>query len=91
MSEVFLVTRGAGGIGAAVARRFAGRGRAGGAPPAHEGLIAYGPLLSDDGATGLGTAALLQAADATAARALLPAHLYADIEVHPWRFGGRPT
>ena len=32
-------------------------------------LIAYGPLLSDDGATWLGTAALLRATDPDAARA----------------------
>lgn len=52
-------------------------------------LIAYGPLLSDDGATWLGTAALLRAPDAQAARALLTADRYADIEVHDWEMGGR--
>ncbi|MFI5658411.1 YciI family protein [Streptomyces sp. NPDC051684] len=56
---------------------------------AHE-LIAYGPLLSDDGATWLGTAALLRAPDADAARAVLTPGRYADIEVHNWEFGGRP-
>jgi NAD(P)-dependent dehydrogenase (short-subunit alcohol dehydrogenase family) len=38
-----------------------GTGPAGGGPPAHNGLIAYGPLLSDDGDTWLGTGVLLQA------------------------------
>ena len=52
-------------------------------------LIAHGPLLSDDGAAWLGTAALLQAPDAAAATSLLTAGRYAAIEVHPWDFGGR--
>ncbi|MEU8421206.1 YciI family protein [Micromonospora sp. NPDC048835] len=54
-------------------------------------LIAYGPLLSDDGATWLGTAALLRAPDPGAARAILTADRYADVEVHNWQFGGRPS
>ncbi|MFJ6794959.1 YciI family protein [Streptomyces sp. NPDC091268] len=53
-------------------------------------LIAYGPLLSDDGSTWLGTAALVRAPDADTARAVLTPHRYADIEVHDWQFGGRP-
>ncbi|MET9621896.1 YciI family protein [Streptomyces sp. NPDC006464] len=53
-------------------------------------LIAYGPLLSDDGAVWLGTAALVRAPDPDTARAVLTADRYADIEVHNWRFGGRP-
>ncbi|MET9654812.1 YciI family protein [Streptomyces sp. JL2001] len=53
-------------------------------------LIAYGPLLSDDGAGWLGTAALVRAPDPDTARAVLTADRYADIEVHNWRFGGRP-
>src|ERR1700761_5554805 len=60
-------------------------------PPHREGLIAYGPLLSDDGAAWLGTAALLQAPDARAARGLLTVERYAAIEVHHWDFGGRPS
>ncbi|KOV86881.1 hypothetical protein ADL01_05790 [Streptomyces sp. NRRL WC-3618] len=53
-------------------------------------LIAYGPLLSDDGDTWLGTAALLRAPDPDAARAVLASpERYAGIEVHDWRFGGR--
>ncbi|MGH3416199.1 MAG: YciI family protein [Actinocrinis sp.] len=52
-------------------------------------LIAYGPLLSDDGAVWLGTAALLRAPDRDTARTVLTAGRYADIEVHNWQFGGR--
>jgi uncharacterized protein YciI len=52
-------------------------------------LIAYGPLLSDDGATWLGTAALLRAADLNVARAVLNPDRYVHIEVHRWQFGGR--
>jgi uncharacterized protein YciI len=59
-------------------------------PPGRDELIAYGPLLSDDGATWLGTAALVRAPDPGTARAVLTADRYADIEVCTWRFGGRP-
>ncbi|HZP53294.1 YciI family protein [Actinocrinis sp.] len=59
------------------------------APEDRAELIAYGPLLADDGATWLGTAALLRAADKAAARAVLTSDRYADIEVHNWQFGGR--
>ncbi|KUN09576.1 hypothetical protein AQI95_04460 [Streptomyces yokosukanensis] len=52
-------------------------------------LIAYGPLLSDDGAAWLGTAALLRAPDPDTARTVLTPDRYADIEVHAWTFGGR--
>ncbi|GAA0595407.1 YciI family protein [Streptomyces crystallinus] len=58
-------------------------------PADREDLIAYGPLLSDDGATWVGTAALVRAPDAETARALLSAERYADIEVHDWECGGR--
>ncbi|MEW1845275.1 YciI family protein [Nonomuraea angiospora] len=59
-------------------------------PPAdRDELIAYGPLLSDDGATWLGTALLVRAPDPDAARAVLTRDRYADIEVHDWAFGGR--
>jgi hypothetical protein len=58
-------------------------------PPGREGLIAYGPLLSDDAATWLGTAVLARAPYPDAARAILTADRYADIEVHNWQFGGR--
>ncbi|MFE9406411.1 YciI family protein [Streptomyces sp. NPDC006530] len=52
-------------------------------------LIAYGPLLSDDGTAWLGTAALVRAPDADAARAVLTVDRYATVEVHRWQFGGR--
>ena len=52
-----------------------------GRPDEHD-LIAYGPLLSDDGATWLGTAALTRAATPSAARTLLTQDRYAAIEVH---------
>ncbi|MFE7513535.1 YciI family protein [Streptomyces sp. NPDC057540] len=66
------------------------------APPAEavEGgdLIAYGPLLSDDGGTWVGTAALVRAPDEAGAAAVLRTpDRYAGIEVHDWAFGGRPT
>jgi uncharacterized protein len=60
-------------------------------PVDQDGLIAYGPLLSDDGVTWLGTAVLIRASDPDEARAVLTADRYADIEVHDWAFGGRPT
>ncbi|MFC3983486.1 YciI family protein [Streptosporangium jomthongense] len=58
-------------------------------PAARDGLIAYGPLLSDDGESWLGTAALVRAPDADTARAVLTPDGYAGIEVHNWCFGGR--
>ena len=60
-------------------------------PPEADQLIAYGPLLSDDGVTWLGTAVLLRASDSDEARAILTTDRYADIEVHNWQFGGRPS
>jgi uncharacterized protein YciI len=59
-------------------------------PPGQDELIACGPLLSDDDTTRLGTAALVRAPDPDTARAILTSDRYADIEVHNWRFGGRP-
>jgi uncharacterized protein len=58
-------------------------------PPARDDLIAYGPLLSDDGAAWLGTALLVRAPDPDRARAVLTADRYAAVEVHDWEFGGR--
>lgn len=58
-------------------------------PADRDGLIAYGPLLSDDGAARLGTAALVRAPDPVTARTVLTAERYADIETHAWQFGGR--
>ena len=54
-------------------------------------LIAFGPLLSDDGGAWLGTAALVRAPDPDTAGVILTAGRYASIEVHSWRFGGRPS
>jgi uncharacterized protein len=58
-------------------------------PPNRDELIAYGPLLSDDGTTWLGTAVLVRAPSPKAARAVLIADSYADVGVHNWEFGGR--
>jgi uncharacterized protein YciI len=58
-------------------------------PADREELIAYGPLLADDGDTWLGTAVLLRAPDPDTARAVLTLDRYADVEVHNWQFGGR--
>lgn len=58
-------------------------------PPDRDELIAYGPLLSDDGTTWLGTAVLIRAPDPDTACAILTRDRYADIEVYNWRFGGR--
>jgi len=60
-------------------------------PPGREDLIAFGPLLSDNGTTWLGTAVLIRAADPGTAGAILTSGRYADIEVHNWQFGGRPS
>jgi uncharacterized protein YciI len=60
-------------------------------PPNRDELIAYGPLLSDDGGTWLGTAALVRASDPDKARDVLTPDRYADIEVHNWAGGGRPS
>ncbi|MFD9700666.1 hypothetical protein [Lentzea sp. NPDC059081] len=49
-------------------------------------LIAYGPLLSDDGTAWLGTAALVRS-DAPAS--VLTRERYDAVEVHEWEFGGR--
>ncbi|ACU74737.1 YCII-related protein [Catenulispora acidiphila DSM 44928] len=58
--------------------------------PDAAGLIAFGPLLSDDGEQWLGTIALLRAPSPDEARATaVGAEEYAEIEVHQWRFGGR--
>lgn len=58
-------------------------------PADRDSLIAYGPLLSDNGTTWLGTAALVRAPDADSARTILTPDRYASIEVHNWQFGGR--
>jgi len=58
-------------------------------PAGADELIAYGPLLSDDGTAWLGTAALVRSPGPEQARAILTPDRYAGIEVHPWQFGGR--
>ncbi len=58
-------------------------------PPGRDDLIAYGPLLSDAGNAWLGTAALVRAPDARAARGLLTAERDAAVEVHRREAGGR--
>ncbi len=60
-------------------------------PPDRDELVAYGPLLSDNGATWLGTAVLVRARDPDTARAFLTPDRYAGVEVHSWQFGGRPS
>ena len=60
-------------------------------PSGSDGLIAYGPLLSDDGTAWLGTAALVRAPDAADARTVLTVDRYAAVETHVWAFGGRPA
>ena len=59
-------------------------------PPPDEHLIAFGPLLSDDATRVLGAPALVEAPHSDTARGALPADRYEGIEVHDWRFGGRP-
>ncbi|WP_285597459.1 YciI family protein [Kineosporia sp. NBRC 101731] len=72
---------------------------------ARDAPVAYGPLLSDDGRTRVGTAALVQAASAAQAREVLDpddgmngdvdddvdddVDGYAVVEVYRWQFGGR--
>ncbi|ATL25739.1 YciI family protein [Streptomyces formicae] len=58
-------------------------------PAEKDELIAYGPLLSDDGDKWLGTAAVVRAPGPEAARAVLTEDRYASIEVHDWECGGR--
>lgn len=58
--------------------------------PYRDDLIACGPLLSDDGSLVLGAAVLVEAPDANSAHEVLPADGYTGVEVHEWRFGGRP-
>ena len=58
-------------------------------PHLRDELIAYGTLLSDDGASWLGTALLIRAPDPGTALSAVAHDAYADIEVHRWQFGGR--
>lgn len=60
-------------------------------------LIACGLLLSDDDATWVGGIMLAQAPDRAAVAELVAsdpfaqAGLYQSVEIHRWRFGGRPS
>lgn len=58
-------------------------------PTNRDNVIAFGPLLSDDGHSWLGTAALVRAPNPESARDILTAERYSHIEVHSWQFGGR--
>jgi uncharacterized protein len=60
-------------------------------PPVGDDFIASGPLLSDDGSLVVGAAVLMEAPDADGARDVLSADRYDGVEVHQWRFGGRPN
>jgi uncharacterized protein len=53
-------------------------------------LIVYGQLSSDDGSERVGSALALEAASRGEVEALLPDSLV-RVEIHPWRFGGRPV
>jgi uncharacterized protein len=60
-------------------------------------FIERGPLLGDDGTEWVGSAMLVELPDRAAVEAMLAgepyakAGLYADLEVHDWQFGGRPS
>jgi uncharacterized protein len=60
-------------------------------------FIERGPLLDDDGAEWVGSAMLVELPDRAAVEAMLArepyvnAGLYADLEIHDWQFGGRPS
>ncbi|MGO1081369.1 YciI family protein [Inquilinus sp. CA228] len=59
-------------------------------------LIVGGPLLSDDGAAWVGAAAMVELPSRSDVEAMLAtdpyakAGLYDRVEIHRWRFGGRP-
>ncbi len=52
-------------------------------------LIAYGPLLTDDGAEAIGTAMVLELPDRAAVASLVAAEPLVRVEIHEWQFGGR--
>jgi uncharacterized protein len=60
-------------------------------------FIERGPLLDDDGTEWVGSAMLVELPDRAAVEAMLArepyvnAGLYADLEIHDWQFGGRPS
>jgi uncharacterized protein YciI len=61
------------------------------------GLIVCGPLLSDDGTEWMGTALMAELADRSVVESMMANGPYAEeslyerVEIHDWRFGGRPT
>lgn len=59
--------------------------------PDGEDVIVGGHLLSDDASSVLGATLLTEADDPDTAGALLAQQGYFDVEVHQWRFGGRPA
>lgn len=59
--------------------------------PRDRDVIVSGPLLSDDGASVVGAALLVEAPDASTALQVLSADSYVGLEAHLWRFGGRPS
>jgi uncharacterized protein len=67
-----------------------------GGPGLRGGVVLRGPLLSDDGASWVGSALLVQLRDRAALAAMLAgapyvqAGLYTRVEIHDWQFGGRP-
>lgn len=65
-------------------------GGSGPAPAPSKHMIVYGELLSLDGETRIGRAAMVEAPDREAAATLLPVGGDGRTESHPWRFGGRP-
>ncbi len=60
-------------------------------------VIVCGSLLSDDGATWVGSTLLAEAPDRAAVETLVAsdsfaqAGLYKSVEIYRWRFGGRPA
>src|ERR687897_1512920 len=58
------------------------------APHDRDELIAYGPLLSDNGVIWLGTAGPGRRPPPGTGRRVPAPGRYADIEVHKWQFGG---
>jgi uncharacterized protein YciI len=59
-------------------------------PVLSKNLIVYGQLLTPDVTTDVGGAAMLEATSRDEAAAAMPAGDGVRVEVHPWRFGGRP-
>jgi uncharacterized protein YciI len=54
-------------------------------------LIAYGPLLSDDGAAEVGTVMIVEQPGRADVEALVGAEPLTGVEIHEWQPGGRPA